>query len=387
MSVVQRVLGFLHRWGGLVTGLYLGMLGVSGALLVAAPFLVALEHRIPAIPEERVDAAYVSTDIWVEKARQHYGDLPAIDSFNAPLATPMRIAAPTMTYSVMREAGFGTGIVVVDPYTGEPLAHFIAQDGWSIIPLTLHMGFFLPFTIMWTVLAVLAWLVFGMSISGLVAWWPRKRRLREALTPVTPTTPARARRLHAALGAWTALPLLALALSGLVMSDKPLAAAVAEAIGRTQAVAQGMPCAGPAISPGRALDLARQTLPGHELGTMSVPAEAGSAYQITLRPLGSTMPVRGITNVVVSGCGEVLQATGASQAAMGDIVLAAAVDVHGGRLLGWPGEWIVFAAGIGLGLLPLIGLWSWFWRIKTQRRVKVPASSRESRHPDSGGAS
>ena len=377
---MQRAFAFLHRWIGLVTGLYLGMLGLSGALLVVAPFLVAMEHGIPAVPTERSDAAYVSPDIWVEKARQRYGDIPAIESFNAPLATPMRIAAPTMTYSVMREGGFGTGIVVVDPYTGDPLAHFIAQDGWSIIPLSLHMGFFLPFTIMWTVLAVLAWLVFGMTVSGLAAWWPRKGRFRDALTSAAPTSPARMRQLHGAIGAWTALPLLALALSGLIMSDKSLAQTVANAIGRAPAAAQAIPCTGPLVSPGQALDLARKHLAGHELGILTTPSEDGGVYEISLRPRGTTMPVKGLAQVVVSECGEVLLATPASTTGAGDILLGALVDVHNGRVLGWPGEWIVFVAGMAMGLLPAIGIWAWTWRVLARRRGMTPPSGPAATH-------
>jgi len=384
---VKRALAFLHRWVGLVAGLYLGMLGLSGALLVLAPLLWSVERGVPAMPAERGDAAYVSPDIWVEKAKARYGDLPAIESFNAPLSTPMRIGAPTMTYSAMHYGEYATGVVVVDPYSGEPISNFVAQDSWSLWPLTLHMGFFLPFTIMWTVLVVLAWLVLGMTGSGLIAWWATRRRMRESFTLAFPKSPTHTRRLHAAIGAWASLPLVALAASGLLMSDKPLAQSVAATLGRHASESPAAACQELSTTPGQALDQARAHLPGYELGTMEAATDAEGVYAITLRPRGSTLPVRGFTTVRVSACGEIRSLTRPEDVRTGDLLLAGVVDVHSGRLAGWPGEWLVLATGLALILLPALGLWAWIWRVTRRRRGAGLASDPVAkRHPAEGGS-
>ncbi|MCC7054294.1 MAG: PepSY domain-containing protein [Gemmatimonadaceae bacterium] len=364
---MRQMMVRVHRWVGLAAGLYLGMLGLSGAGVVLAPYLFALERGIPAQPAERADAAYVSPDTWLQKAEARFGRLPPIESFNAPLATPMRIGAPTMQYSTMRDGEFATGVVVVEPYTGAPLAHFIAQDGWSLVPLTLHMGFFLPYTVMWSVLVLLAWVLSGLAVSGVVAWWPRRRRVRAPRAGGVRGTAGRARHLHGALGAWTALPLVALALSGLLMSDKALARSVALRLGATRSDITAPGCSAHTVTPGQVLATARSVLPGTELGTLDVPADSIGVYRVTLRRRGSTMPVRGAGVVTISTCGTVLGVVRPERAAAGDWLLAGLVDVHSGRIAGWTGELLVFVSGVALVMLPALGLLSWGGRIRERR--------------------
>ena len=361
---MRRRLILVHRWAGLTAALYLGMLGLSGAGLVLAPYLFALEYDIPVRPAERADSAYVSPDSWVQQAHARFGTLPPIESFNAPLATPMRIGAPTMQYSTMREGEFATGVVVVDPYSGAPRAHFVAQDGWSLVPLTLHMGFFLPYTVMWTVLIVLAWLLVGLVTTGLVAWRPRRGQFRAALTAGMPSSPGRTRHLHAVLGAWTTVPLLALSLSGLLMSDKSLARSVASRLGTAPSNTATSGCRAVTITPGQALDTARMLVPGSELGTLEVPPDSSGVFRITVRPRASTMPVRGAGVVTISACGTVLGVVSQDRALAGDHLLTSVVDVHSGRIAGWAGEVAVFVSGLALLMLPVLALVSWGWRIR-----------------------
>lgn len=357
-----RTITTAHRWVGLVIGLYMAVLGLSGAGLVLAPQFSAWEHGVPATPRERADAAYASPDIWVAKARARYGDLPPMDSFNGPLATPMRIAAPTMQYSTMGPGGFTTGVVAVDPYTGEPMKHFTAQDSWSLLPLSLHMSFFLPFTIMWTVLAVLAWLLLGLVLSGMASWWPRSGRLRQSLTLAKPVNPAALQRAHAALGAWSALALLALAITGLLMVDKPLAARVVAALG-----SEGPPRLAPTscdirLMPGQALDRAKALAPGFEMAALEAPSSPGAPFVVRLRNKGSVDPVRGTREFAVSSCAPFTVVERGAQASAGNWLADHLVAIHGGRLLGRAGELLVVLAGVLLAVLPATGIAAWTWR-------------------------
>ncbi len=289
-----------HAWVGALTGLYLGLVGLTGIGLVVAPTLFAWEYGLPSLPEGGSGAAQASLDRWIERAEDAFGDLPAIESFNAPLATPLRIAAPTMMYSTMRDDGPVTGVIVVEPRTGAPLAHFVAQDSWAFWPLRLHMAMFLPFAVMWKFLAASAWLLLALSLTGLLAlpnlrrrgWLPRPRL----------ADPATLRQLHLAIGLLASPLLLVAGATGLLMTDKALAKAVWSTLGATEEISTPPPCHPSApLSPGSALSIAQSQRRGSELGALE-PLEEGG-YRVWLRGAGERVPARGDFAIALDACG------------------------------------------------------------------------------------
>jgi uncharacterized iron-regulated membrane protein len=365
----------LHRWSGLICGLYLAMFGLSGSALVLAPYLYSWEYGVPATPVERRDAVYASPDIWLQKAQARYGPITDIEGYFGPLANPMRIAAPTITYAVNREGVAATGVIVVEPYTGEPLANFIADDSWAMLPLRLHMGLFLPYPLFWTVLTALGVLVLGMALSGLLIWWPVPGQWRRALSLQVPRSPRALGALHGAIGAVASPLLLVAALSGLLMSNQAIKDAVNTAFfgvrtTRTQNIEASCP-GRPPVSAREALDVSRARLPHHELATLVPPADTESPFVVTLRPRGQVDPVRGNARVLVSSrCGDVRDVRLAQESGAGDILNDRTVDAHSGRMLGRSGEVLMFSAGLALGGLPLAGIALWFWRRRASRSVR-----------------
>ncbi|HTU11110.1 MAG TPA: PepSY-associated TM helix domain-containing protein [Allosphingosinicella sp.] len=364
----RRGLSLLHRWLGLFCGLYLACIGISGAALVAAPHLFAWEYGIPSASADDPARDYASPDVWLSKARAAYGQLPAIESFNAPLATPMRIGAPTMVYSTMRDGAYATGVIVVEPYSGAPLAHFIAQDSWSLVPLTLHMSLFLPYTLLWTVLITLAWVLIVLVIAGILSWRSAGGWRRNLLPGFGKNAPA-LRRLHIAIGLWSMPVLMLTATTGLLMTDKSGAERIYAMLGRapSEVTPGAHPCAG-TISPGQALAIARQATPGTELGTLGVPDEmSGPDYRITLRDRGSHVPARGDTVVSVTPCGQLRSVRPANSNFIGDSLSATVSDIHGGRALGLIGEALIVLGGLALFALPLLGFLAWGRRLRRAR--------------------
>lgn len=362
----------LHRWAGLVAGWYLALLGLSGSALVLAPYFHHWAFGVPAIPDERRDAAYASPDVWLRKAEAKYGAIAGVEGYFGPLANPLRVGAPTITFTIERDGVPATGVIVVEPYSGEPIARFIADESWTTLPLWLHMSLFLPYPAFLTLLASLAFLLVGMLATGLWSWWPAPGRWREALRPRSPRSPGALRALHGALGAWASPWLLVAALSGLLMAKPTVGDALASMLGRPlhDTVAAPATCPGrSAVTPGEALAATRALLPGHELATLTPPTDAADHYTVTLRPRGEFDAVRGTARFHVGAvCGEIRNASATGRPGIGEILRDRAVDAHTGRWLGQPGEWSMFGAGLALAGLPVAGVVLWRWR----RRGSVP---------------
>lgn len=361
---MRRLVAGAHRWAGLFVGLYLSLVGLTGAGLVAAPLLFAWEHDLLGLPTERAGNQPVSLDAWVAKATTRYGELPAIESFNAPMATPLRIAAPTMMYSTMREGEYVSGVIVVDPYSGEPVAHFIAHDSLAFWPLRLHMAMFLPYTIMWTFLAGSAWLLIALVLLG-VGSLPR-RPLRETLRPGGLANASAMLQTHRAVGL-IASPLLLLAgLTGLMMTDKPLSTTVSTWLGATEKHYPAMPCdVALTITPGAALSAALLRYPESELGSLEKIDTGG--FSVTLRRTAQSSPSRGDIGITLDACGAVR--TEARPGSGGHALSQRIVDLHNGRVAGSLGEWLIAAAGLALFALPLVGIAAWIRRRWTSPRA------------------
>ena len=365
-----------HRWLGLIAGLYIMLLAVSGIGMVFSTSFYAWElgERNVAVPLQ--DQPYAPPHIWLEKAEARYGQLPGFEGYFGPRATPMRISAPTLIYEPVGRHHVH-GVITVNPYTGEPLARFVAEDTWSMLPLKLHMSLFLPETIWPWVLVALSLILVTFGVSGLYIWWPGSKRWRAAAQLVKPNSPLNLRRLHGAIGFWTS-PLIILAgVTGLMLARFDVAEVITAPLGASAeydpaATSPGRCTPSRTVTAGDALALARQRYSAHELASLTVPSPEAPVYTIWLRPRASTVPARGDTEVVVDArCGNVLFARGDTEMRSGDTVLTYLIELHNGRLLGLPGEALIVLQGLALMLLPLAGITVWFWRARRRRKVAV----------------
>ena len=380
---MKRAFVKAHRWLGLFVGLYIVLLAASGIGMVFSTSLYAWELGEQAVAVPMQNQPYAPPHIWLEKAQARYGPLPGFEGYFGPRATPMRISAPTLIYEPAGRDHVH-GVITINPYTGEPLARFIAEDTWSMLPLKLHMSLFLPETIWPWVLIALSLILVLFGLSGLYIWWPGRARWRVAAHIVRPNSPLNLRRLHGAIGFWTS-PLIILAgITGLMLTRFDVAEAMTAPLG---ASAEYDPVANPpghcaaprtlaesSVTAGNALALARQRFPTHELASIYVPSAEAQVFTIWLRPAASTVPARGDSEVVVDArCGTVLFARGENEMRSGDAVLTYLIELHNGRLLGLPGEAIIVLQGLAITLLPLAGISLWLWR--TRRRRKAAAGT------------
>lgn len=360
-----------HRWVGIVAGLWLALVALSGVGMVFSTSFYGWEFGEEKVSVPMRDAPYADPSIWLAKAEERYGPLPSVEGFFGPRATPMRISAPTIVYTPT-----GThkhGIVTVDPYSGEPLEHFVADDSWAFVPLWLHLSLFLPEEAASWATTTLAILLFAFGLTGLYLWWPGRQRIRAAAIMPKPRNPVALRRFHGAIGFWVSPLLILAAFTGLLLARHDVQEVLTAPLGQAAeydpaATPPGRCASRPPVTAGDALAIARTRFPGRELSMMFLPSEGSGIYTVWMRPAASTVPARGDSEAIVDAkCGTLLFARDAAAMKGGDLVQTYLVELHNGRLLGLPGEALIFVQGVALAILPLAGITLWAWRRRRRR--------------------
>jgi uncharacterized iron-regulated membrane protein len=360
---MRRKFILVHRWLGIITGLYVALIALSGIGMVFSTTFYEWEFGAAKVSTSMEDKPYTAPDLWLAKAEAKYGKLPNVEGYFGPRATPMRISAPTIIYTPVRpDGGDAHGVVTVNPYTGEPLAHFIAEDSWSMLPLKLHMSLFLPPAISSWVLVTFSVLIFGFALTGLYLWWPGRKRIKAAIIIPKPAGVTGLRRFHAGIGFWSAPLLILAAITGLMLTRFDVAEVIVRPLG---ASAEFDPSSAPIAacatnelsSAGTDLAAARAQFPGMELSSLFLPTPENPVHQIWLRPAQATVPARGNAEVIVDAkCGNILFSRSVADMKAGDTVLTYLVELHNGRLLGVFGEGLIVLQGIALLMLPLAGI-------------------------------
>jgi uncharacterized iron-regulated membrane protein len=372
---MRKSLVLVHRWLGVFAGLYVALIALSGIGMVFSTTFYEWEFGAEKVSIPMQNQPYAPPELWLAKAEAKFGKLPKVEGYFGPRATPMRISAPTIIYTpVSPDGGDAHGVVTVNPYTGEPLAHFIAEDSWSMLPLKLHMSLFLPPAISSWVLVVFSVIIFGFAVSGLFLWWPGRKRIKVAMAVPKPAGVTGLRRFHAGIGFWSAPLLVLAAVTGLMLTRFDVAEIIAAPLGTSAAFDPARSpkavCApNMSSSAGNALAAARAKYPGTELSSLFLPTAESPVHYVLLRPAQSTVPARGNVEVIVDAkCGSILFSRGEADMKAGDTVLTYLVELHNGRLLGLIGEGFIVLQGIALLTLPLAGL-TLFLRRRGRKKV------------------
>jgi uncharacterized iron-regulated membrane protein len=187
----RRALVQLHLWIGLLVGIYIVVLSVSGSLSVIRPDV----HRWFVPRSVPVEGTRLTGDALQEAVRRTYPEYEVTNVFERRRPdTPVMITLQRDGETVER---------LFDPYALRDL-------GLTYPPITeaiewvvdLHDNL-LTGTTGRFVNGIGAVLFLSLVITGAIVWWPGVGRLSHSLVPGKPAKSARfARRLHNSLGFW-----------------------------------------------------------------------------------------------------------------------------------------------------------------------------------------
>jgi uncharacterized iron-regulated membrane protein len=350
---VRRLILTVHLWVGLLAGVFILILGITGSIMAFETELDRLLH--PHLSYVKASGNVVSLVAIGETVSKQFGGQPVVAYLPSE--------SPDLSWQVI----LPSGIVCVNQYTGEVLGTRVR--GQTIVGLARDLHVRLAAgdvgrTIMkWSGPAMLVSLA-----SGLYLWWPRKQvRIRGWRSGAFWFD------LHNAVGIFALAPLLVLAETGTVIGFEDQAAAllgkVTDGTGaseRRSAPRQPAPGA-PEITPDQAVDIARAQLPGAIPYRVQMP-RYGGAYRVSLHDPRDT--VAGERNLVVIDpySGDVISSIRSGDMLSAERITAANEAIHTGEALGMPGRIVAWLASVIVPMQVLSGLLLWL------RRRRVTAS-------------
>ena len=383
----------IHMWVGLILGVLLVMISLSGSILVYDDKLAELFN---AAPQATTAGMRMPLTMIADRAREAAGDagrgqvqivLPqepldaAIVRFTRPAGggEGMRGMARSEGARPAGPPGQGGGIqVYVDPVSGEvlgtrkpglpPAFAFLHQLHGS---LALGRDFGRPL-VGWMGVAMLA-----LGLSGLILWWPKRGQWKYAFKVRATATGLRFHReLHAATGIWSFGVFMAVSFSGVAITFPQTIRSM---------VTLGAPAPkpafdlrqGPKVEPvenvrrlgaDHALVIAQKAMPGMEVRSVTVPARPTQALSVAMASrFGTTATV-----YINPYTGAVIGARDPANAGGADSFMALQRPMHDGQgNLGPIWEFLVFLSGLAPLLFVITGTIMWL----KKRKRRIPMST------------
>ena len=292
-AAVRRTLFTVHMWVGLVLGLFLAALGLSGSVLVYDDAIGNLLDRPPqALTAGMPLPLSMIQSIARDAAEQQGagGQMQIILPEKPLQPITVRLGGisvmgnmPGMTERRGREGARGTGRegargpgragglqLFIDPVSGEVLgSRKAAAPGLLIFAHQLHGNFMMGRDGRTLVVGWLGVAMCILGLSGLVLWWPKKGQWKYAFKVRSTASGLRFNReLHAATGIWIFLVFLAVSFSGVVIAW-PQTFGMPNGRGNVSKIE---PTQGRRLGATEAVIAAQRAVPGLEARSVTIPA-------------------------------------------------------------------------------------------------------------------
>lgn len=346
----MRLVDLIHRWTGALLGLLLALLGLSGALLLWKQWWVpGAGGGAPADPAAVLEAAtalnpgYVllgSDDFGLTRVGRADGSGAYLDASGAVVA---QWAGPLERPELWL---FELHHKLLAGETGETVTGFLG-------------------------LAAIAFVV-----TGLILWWRTRATFAPRLLPKRLSRPAILRH-HRDLGVISAPLILLAALTGSMMVLKPFGHALLAPLSGAGAIEASLkpPAAkgGPAdqVDVAALLAVARQRFPAAEPRMLVWPRKPGELITLRARQPGEWHP-NGRTTLWFDGAtGRLVEARDALALPTGARAWNALYPLHAAGVGGLAFRLAMTAAGLALGLLGSLTVWSFWTGRPRARRVAL----------------
>lgn len=353
----MKTLDLLHRWIGGLIGLVLAVLGFSGALLVHKDAWVILPHASDAqVQETAVIAATVERIM------------------DDPATRPEMITFAGQNFGLNR-LRFADGSGAYTDQSGDLVTRWSSQ--WERPELwlfDLHHHLFagdMGETVIGT--AAIAGLFF--VISGVILWTRTRKMFEFRILPKRLSRPAILRH-HRDLGV-VAAPLLMLALlTGSILVFRPMAALILGPAAPAQIDASLKPPSHPHVSLAARHDWrgliveARAHFPDAEIRSLSLPRQGSGLITLRMKRPDEWLPNGRTTLWFAADDGRLVKARDASRLSQTVKIYNMLYPLHAAKVGGLSYRLVMTFAGLALGLLGTLSVWSfWFARKRASGRV------------------
>lgn len=206
-----KINAFLHLWLGLLSGLVVFILGLTGCIL-------AFQQEIEDITEpwRRVVQNVTYHDAPKEMAKVLLDSLPDSDIATVKYLGRHRSVAIDFEHQGKRKTAF------IDPYEQSILKIKEQTIGFFPVVLHLHIRLLLPGKVGHGIISYATVIYIILLLGGLILWWPKKWNKRQLKNALSLKWKAGGKRvnydLHNVFGFYSLLPSLIIACTGIFIS-------------------------------------------------------------------------------------------------------------------------------------------------------------------------
>lgn len=364
-----KIIGKIHLWLGLASGLLVVFLGITGCLLAFETEIRKLTEPEKLIPVE--NKAYLPPSVLKTEAEKYLDG----KKLNA-LEYPGRGKSVLASYYDAQNYK----IVVLNPYNGRMLkVNDMNHDFFRII-MNGHYYLWLPPAIGQPIVATATLIFLLMLISGIILWWPRNKAAKKQRFTIKWQAKWKRKNydLHSVAGFYAAWIALFIALSGLVMGFQWFA-------GSVYWISSGGKTMPQDIHPVSDTLLTRKDhIPACDRIWRQLNQNAKADESISIYfPQTATDPIEGVINHWPGTyyqsdyfhydqySGKELPATGIYAGTYHNAPAANKIsrmnyDIHVGAILGLPGKILAFCGSLVAASLPVTGFLLWRGRGKVK---------------------
>ena len=359
----------LHRWLGLGLLAAWLLIGLSGSVLVLYREALNSLHGAPTVPATPAQSMPpVDPDAVLHRLRTHDPALSGGWRIEWPLEAGDPVVARYMRPLEAADRAFAPRMVWLDP-AGQRVWH---EASWGQEPFTwlydLHYSLLMdrPGRHM---VGALGLLMLVSLVSGLVLWWPRAGRWRQACS--FKRGAAFERQVydwHKLVGFGSAALLLMLSITGVLLTWHT---ALEPWLNRLSPLFEppAPVVSGPPDLPLRqAVQAAQTQFPSATVRWVETPPLAGGSVRVQLWQPGEPSQRFPRTMVWLDGhTGEVRGVRDGLAQGAADTVMAWLHPLHNGEVAGWPGRILVLLCGLAPVALGLTGVWRWRHKRRASR--------------------
>lgn len=372
----------VHLYMALTVGFFFALLGVTGSLNV---FFLELDALLnPAVHIEQSEKSYRPMDEIMASVRAEHPHRDGLWLMFMPRPGQPTLRAIYQKPEEKDDKLYAPLMVDVDPYSAEVLSSRFWGDTLMTQVYGLHsnllMGKFGSAEvgkIGFKIVGFLGVLLFISLSTGVYLWWPRRGRLRRALTIKRGASAVRLNYdLHKTLGFYSSIVLLVLAFTGFSFPYRGWVQPVVDKLSPVNAPPfknppelKSIPLPGTKpITLGRAVAIADQVYPDAELRWVATPNGPDGYYAVEKRQQGELNIRRPRSKVWVDQySGKILKVETPENFTAGDIFLNLMWILHNGEVFGLPSRILVCLTGLVLPTLYVTGILHWLRKRRARR--------------------
>jgi len=358
-SRLKSAVRFLHLWLGLISGLVVFIVAITGCIYAFEEEARSLIHKdlqqVTVSSEEKcsLDSVLKSARLYAPGQK-----VKNIKTFSDP------------TRSVIVNLRNNTSIYV-DPYTAKVIGTLDTEREFLAVVLKIHRSLYLgePGKM---ITGASALIFLTMLITGMILWWPgRKKNLKQKFRFSLKASRKRLTYdLHSVLGFYASWIILFTVLTGLIWSYKWMESGMYAITGSVKEMAKMKSPSKDTTATLSIENIFQQSIalsPNTSEQFILLPEDAKGIVKVNMRYASGGFFTKNDQFFFDRYSGKKLKELRFENSSTGDKMKATNYNIHTGKVLGFPGQLLVFFASLISASLPITGFMFWWGKRKEKK--------------------